>query len=378
MTVDGFSWTIDESAAWPPSLRPRPPFGPTALEVIRSCPLRVCFEASAGYARRSGFAARVGTAFHSTLEDLSANPPCGGDDQVAEAARTLFMDHLATQETQAAVRPREAGLPREEDRVQRAIEAVMVEAQRLARFRDNRVAGDISTTVTADLSTGLSAELEVPVRSREGLFHGRIDRAERTPAGIRLIDYKSALRPDLPERYERQLQLYAYLWHDETGEWPVEAAVVYPLVPFVHPVRVDSETCREVALDAAMQIDRLHAASDTQQLGTPGDVCKVCEFRPWCRPFWDWQAEAGVERAGIGLEGKIAQIRRQDTHWFIELMWRDNPALLAAEGTRFPQLERASVGTTLRVLDVRLHGLRHRPRVQTTDYTEIFIVDQDG
>jgi hypothetical protein len=127
-----------------------------------------------------------------------------------------------------------------------------------------------------------------------------------------------------------------------------------------------------------MQVDRLHAASDTQELGTPGDVCKACEFRPWCRPFWDWQAQAGVERAGMGLEGTISEIRRQDTHWVVELMWRDNAALLTAEGTRFPQLEHAHVGSTLRVLDVRLHGLRHRPRVQTTEYTEIFVVERDA
>src|SRR5947199_8384243 len=99
-----FEWTIDEQTTWPPAIRPRPPFGPTTLEVIRSCPLRVCFEASPGYPRRSGFAARVGTAFHSTLEALSASPPEGAHDQVAEVARSLFLEYLAKQEAEAATR----------------------------------------------------------------------------------------------------------------------------------------------------------------------------------------------------------------------------------------------------------------------------------
>jgi len=371
-----FEWTIDEQTTWPPAIRPRPPFGPTGLEVIRSCPLRVCFEASPGYLRRSGFAARVGTAFHATLEALSINPPSGALDDVAEMARRLFMDCLAKQEAEATSRPREAGLPREEDRVQRAIEAVMVEAQRLARTSGGRFGDSLGAqSLAADTATQTAVEVEIPVRSREGLFHGRIDRAEHTVAGTRLVDYKSALRPDLPERYERQLQLYAFLWHDQRGEWPVEAAVVYPLVPFVHPVSIDVNTCREVARDSALQIDRLHATQDFVDLATPGDVCKVCEFRPWCRPFWDWQANASVERAAIGIEGTISDIRRQDTHWVMKINWRDGGVLLSAEHARFPHLERAKPGTRLRVLDVRLHGLRHLPRAQTTDYTEIFLVE---
>src|SRR5260370_40521047 len=47
----GFNWSINEDATWPPRGRPLPPFGPTALEVMRSCPLRSCFEGSTGYER---------------------------------------------------------------------------------------------------------------------------------------------------------------------------------------------------------------------------------------------------------------------------------------------------------------------------------------
>src|SRR5207245_5848574 len=113
---------------------------------------------------------------------------------------------------------------------------------------------------------------------------------EHELSGARIIDYKSALRFDLPERYERQVQLYALMWHDTRGEWAAEAQVVYPLVPFVHNVVIDEATCRKVALESAELVDALHVSPAMESLASPGDVCQVCEFRPWCKPFWGWQA----------------------------------------------------------------------------------------
>ena len=129
-----FDWTIDESASWPPRRRPRPPFGVTAIEVMRSCPLRSCFESSEGYERRTGFAARVGTAFHKTLEYLSAHPPTGSLREAAEDACERFLSELEAQEAAALARPRERTLPREERRTDRAIEAVIEEARRFGNF----------------------------------------------------------------------------------------------------------------------------------------------------------------------------------------------------------------------------------------------------
>jgi hypothetical protein len=70
-----FAWTIDEAATWPPRQRPHAPFGPGTIEVLRSCPLRGVFQASDGYEPRMGFAARVGTTFHRTLQWLVEEAP---------------------------------------------------------------------------------------------------------------------------------------------------------------------------------------------------------------------------------------------------------------------------------------------------------------
>jgi hypothetical protein len=379
-----FDWTVTERTSWPPPKRPRPPFGVTAVEVLRSCALRACFEASPGYERRMGFAARVGTAFHQALERLSTNPLRGSPATVGAGARDLFLGALAEQERQAATRPRQQGLPREETRVERALEAVVIEAQRLARIAGEAPFEPASPapSAVADLADAehpVVAQVEVPVRSRDGLFQGRIDRVERETCGVRLVDYKSALRPDLPERYERQLQLYATMWHDTAGEWPAEGLVVYPLTAVQHRVSVEPAMCEQVATESAQLVGRVLSARATEALATPGDVCKVCEFRPWCRPFWDWQAReehpsVALQQAAVGFEGQVIERQQLDRHWRLRVAWRDATVTLLAEAERFPQLERAEVGTLIRALEWRLQGLRHQPQATATATSEIFLM----
>lgn len=378
--VNQFDWTIDPQLQWPPSKRPTPPFGPTTVEVLQSCPLRTCFEASPGYERRLGFAARIGTAFHAAMQVLGfrvADAKALAD--AASLGKQAFIDALTEQEQIALSRPREARLPRDHSRVDRAIEAVIREAQRLWALSASKIG--VLEQELHERSRGAShSENEVSVRSADGLFTGRIDRAERVEGGTRLVDYKSAVRADLPERYERQIQIYAYLWQEARGEWPVEGLVVYPLISQVHAVPVDPERCQRVVLDAAEEIARLYAASATTQLAKPGTVCQVCEFRPWCEPFWAFQEPRSaitsevLERSRYGFQGQVRSVRSVDSHWFIELTWGNAVVRVVAPDERFPQLRSVETGMYLRVLDASLGGLRHAPQARLADYTEIYVL----
>lgn len=77
-------------------------------------------------------------------------------------------------------------------------------------------------------SDSVPMEVEVPVRSKDGLFQGRIDRVEHTSDGTVIYDFKSALRDDLPSRYQRQIQLYSLMWHETRGDWPISGFVADP------------------------------------------------------------------------------------------------------------------------------------------------------
>ncbi|HEX6553714.1 MAG TPA: PD-(D/E)XK nuclease family protein [Ktedonobacteraceae bacterium] len=389
MQNTAFNWHIDRGDVRPPRGRPEAPFGPTAIEMIRTCGLRACFEVSQGYERRTAYAARVGIAFHKALQSLTERPfrSDNRSELIGEAHRR-FRHELALQEEQKNRRPRERMLPHDEERVDRALEAIASEALRLAKQPaaeqvEHQSRGTTATNKAHPAETESARVdkvlVEVPVQSQDGLLTGRVDYAERLPTGIRLLDYKSALRDGLPARYERQLQLYALLWYETFGEWPVEAWVTYPLTGAMHRIAIDPETCFHVGNDARALIRRLQETPSAEELATPGEACTMCEFRPWCQPFWAWQAKQpslskALQTAVLGFEGQIVAIELKDYYWVVKVGWRDAEVRIVAPQERFPQLKNASVGMSIRVLDMRLQGQRYRPQAAVAEHSEIFLV----
>lgn len=387
-----FDWIIDERKSWPPRTRPSAPYGSSLLEVMRECPLRACFERSTGYERRMGFAARIGTAFHQTLQYLNEHPAIGKPvAQIMEHAREHFYFELDKQISEQAKRPRERSLLRDETRIERALDAVITEALRISE--DGTFAqggwhterGDARTNSqvnTHDAIEAGSAQIEVLVESKDQIFHGRVDRAERTPEGAILFDYKSALRDDLPERYERQLQLYAWLWHETFELWPIDAHVIYPFKGTTYTVAIDQETCLRVVAEYRQVINDMKHELMAERLAKPGAVCQVCEFRPWCQAFWKWQSteiklKPALERARYGFEGEVIEKKDVDHHWMIRVLWRHMKIKLVAPQERFPQLHDAKVGTHIRVLDMELGGQMIEPQARVTPASEVFILRSD-
>ena len=49
-----------------------------------------------------------------------------------------------------------------------------------------------------------------------------------------------------------------------------------------------------------------------ETLATPGDVCKVCSFKPWCEPFWRWITEGNLpvaqQRSVLGFQGEVKEV----------------------------------------------------------------------
>jgi RecB family exonuclease len=372
-----FDWTVTPSN-WAPLDRPTPPFGVTAVEIARSCPLRSYFEASAGYEPRWAFAARIGTAFHRAVQSLSTSATAGTLPEAASQATSLFNAELTAQTAEADSRPRERDLPRYPERAEHALEAVIVAAQRASEAKA-RYSTAVDSTTKSDIQASTGFGAEVPVRSADGLLVGRIDSVERVAGGVRIVDYKSALRVDLPERYERQVQLYAHMWHDSYGQWPTEAVVVYPLLGSASSVAVDPATCERVKRESLAVIETLLSRRDGRLLATPGVVCSVCEYRPWCEPFWAHQAGAPnesalLERASVGFEGRVDSIENRSGHVRLNLSWQGRTVTLMADVGRFPQVVRAQVGSRVRALDWNIRGQRHQPQALATARSELFLV----
>jgi RecB family exonuclease len=374
-----FDWTVEPRRQWPPRGKPRPPFGPTAIEIMRSCPLRLFFEHSRGYEPRVSFDGRIGIAFHRTLESLTKSPPSGAKGEVAEAVRRRFQRELATQEAEADQRPRELGLPRNRERIHKALEALLLMAQQLGQTQLRSRRSTACSESVADSARDVEVEVEVDVMGAGGLLRGRIDRVEHQPGGVHLFDYKSALRDDIPERYERQVQLYAAMWFETRGAWPARALLVYPLTGSSHEVSVAPVACQATIDETVNLIRTVEEASEPGALATPGDVCRVCSFRPWCQPFWDWQRSepnhmVALVRSGLGIEGVVREVRRLDHHIQLVLHWRKVEVILIFTQERFPHLRHAQTGDHLRILDAPLRGLMHSPRATIDELSEVFFL----
>jgi len=386
-----FNYTLNDKTSWPPMGRAKPPYGPTAIEVMRSCMLRNCFEASPNYERRLGSAARIGTVLHRTLQSLNKELIAAETtEQLAAETRRRFQAELREQQDQSASRLREQSLVWDHNRTNHALEAVISEAIRTQPLGNARAS---SSHWQAQSQTGMPTEefrssapnqnapveVEVAVRSKNGLIQGRIDRVEKIDDGIRLVDYKSAFREDLPERYVRQLQLYAFLWFETRGEWPSEAFVFYPMLGTFHVVSVEQSICRQVAAESLDLIEKVARKVKPTDLASPGDVCKVCEFRPWCHPFWAWQRSeenqlGAVDKAHMGFEGQVQTIKLVNHYWYLNIEWRKVLVKLVAPQERFPHLGGVQPHQSLRILDASLKGQLFQPTAHITDQSEIFIV----
>jgi CRISPR/Cas system-associated exonuclease Cas4 (RecB family) len=354
--------------------------------------LRSCFDTSPNYERRLGSAARIGTALHRTLQSLNQKPiEAETTEQLAAETRRRFQAELHEQQTQSASRPREQSLLWDNDRTNHALEAVIAEAIRTQPLGIKNIFSSRSKTKTqkrepqendskfSNSSNVTPIEVEVAVRSKNSVLQGRIDRVEKTANGTRLVDYKSAFRDDLPERYARQLQLYAFLWYETRNEWPIEAFVFYPLRGSFHIVSVEESICRQVAAESIDLVENVARKVRPTELASPGEVCKVCEFRAWCRPFWASQSGEekqlrAIDKASVGFEGQVKTIKIENHYWHVTIDWHNAQVKLISPQERFPHLVTVNPGHHLRILDTSLKGQLFQPIAYVTNQSEIFIV----
>lgn len=184
--IQPFDWTIDEAATWPPRGRRHPPYGPTTMEAMRSCSVRTFFESSKGYERRMAYSGRVGSAYHATLQSLMDDPPdVTTDAAAADETRRRFYAQIAKQDSQANTRPRERDLPKDEARIARALESLVIEAQQLSRFACHSHVSHVSgpslsetptfasaSTESITTDTLIQVQIEQHLQSIDGIFQG--------------------------------------------------------------------------------------------------------------------------------------------------------------------------------------------------------------
>jgi putative RecB family exonuclease len=135
---------------------------------------------------------------------------------------------------------------------------------------------------------GIPIELEKEVRTEIGGVEwvGFIDRLERGPAGLRVVDYKTSKRAPAVDEVKRSVQLgfYATAVEEEMGEPVIEAQMWFPR----HESK--SVTTRSFDMDLLPEVRQAMGevtAAILDEAWEPrvSDRCKTCEFRRSC-PAW--------------------------------------------------------------------------------------------
>ncbi len=387
-------WTIDRCHTWPPRGRPQPPLSPTSSERLRTCRLQAAFHASDNYPRRSIPRARLGTAFHAVLQQLTAMLETAGDlppRAVRARAVDLFRAVVAEQRERALRHARERKLPWPDKFIRDMEVQIALAASAIARQRasvsvpqsDLSVRDALSSHAdVADAEGMVGPVIEEDLSSPDGLIIGRPDHVEQGSSGPIIIDYKtgSLSDPERLARYERQCLLYAWLWHECRGVWPVEYRLVHEATGHTYSAPVVPEAAIALAGEVRQLALEMSAPSPPDEQAAFGPHCSRCEYRPWCEPFWRWGATPIVEARShdrpprLSLQGELVAPPDRVGN-YLHLYFRSGLGLrtVAAPLVHFAYLCCLPVGTRLRMLDA-VPSSRDDNWLMLNAWSEVFVV----
>lgn len=261
------------------------------------------------------------------------------------------------------------------------------------KLRACRRAEEIATAATharkvQSNSSSRNTGFEVWVESDDRQVGGFIDRVASTKDGVVLTDYKSGkiLEHDAEEgvgklksAYEAQLQLYAALYHQRFGAWPIRLEVL-PLQGAAVEVPFNPEDAHRLLAEASAFMrssNKLLGSLRSRhvsvvELASPRPPhCRFCLFRPACRAYWNARNEAPEEKWPIDLGGHVLQSKRL-RNGKLCLIIGEAGSVKSSSFTirdltncarRHPILPSVTIGSRLAV-----YGLKHDYR--SNDYTE--------
>jgi hypothetical protein len=161
---------------------------------------------------------------------------------------------------------------------------------------------------------------ELWVENDTGEVGGYIDYVMMTEDGLVLRDYKSGAVLDsrtggglgqIKQAYKMQLLLYAALYHNKYGMWPVRLEVV-PLQGTPVNVVFDPEEAEHLLREASAflrtanqrvaQVEK--GNSEAADLATPrANHCGFCLFRPACQVYWTARKQEPEEKWPADVQG---------------------------------------------------------------------------
>jgi hypothetical protein len=194
----------------------------------------------------------------------------------------------------------------------------------LKRIRAIRKASEIARIRAGTSAPAAVSGHELWVESHDGLLAGAIDSVIRTHEGVILRDYKTGLifeGQEIKPDYELQLKLYAALYHESFGEWPV-ALQIEPLSGDNVDISFTHDECAALLIKAAGVLTEVnHLVSSLQgsttlsqrisSLAQPDPKkCMYCQFRPKCGSYLRERPQQQTTGWPLDLIGRASEITR--------------------------------------------------------------------
>lgn len=135
------------------------------------------------------------------------------------------------------------------------------------------------------------AEVDVSLVKEDFIIGGKIDLVKGADGMVEIVDFKSEKKPDMErmrnriEHYRRQLQIYAYLIEQRTGQKVSKMHLYYtaeengnPMIsfPYTHSAIEDTVAAFDDTVHRILKKDFNHSCDDMR-------TCKNCDFRYYCQ-----------------------------------------------------------------------------------------------
>lgn len=151
-------------------------------------------------------------------------------------------------------------------------------------------------------NTDSKSSAETYVTTSDGKVTGIIDLIQESNDGIDIIDYKTGsildkYSSDKPkDEYVLQIKIYAALYHDMHGEWPMKLMLIG--INSEHfSIDVDSTECSNLLIQVKRTLDNINeqieAGLQPEEFAQPSpEACLYCLYRPSCNKYWENRQES--------------------------------------------------------------------------------------
>lgn len=134
------------------------------------------------------------------------------------------------------------------------------------------------------------AEVDVSLVKKDYIIEGKIDLVKGVNGTVEIVDFKSERKPDMIkmrerlEHYRRQLQIYAYLIEQRTGQKVSKMHLYYTGEENANPMITYPYTRTAIEGTVADFDDTVHKIlrKDFKHCCDDAKTCKNCDFRYYC------------------------------------------------------------------------------------------------